>query len=196
MMRRRSGFGLELSQSSRMMAATMRWRTCETLGRMSLSERATIAMGLAQAPADPNWPYLMRSLHLLKGDAAVEVMAKLKEVRKAPAEPEYLRQAILCGLRTEKLGAKQASELLAFWTGAKPVAKDADWQETMKGWQDWFAKKYPNKQPAELPTTTVTSRYELEELIAFLSTEEAQRKATRSVARRCLRRPSVPNVIA
>ena len=136
--------------------------------------RTAAAMGLAQAPEEPNWPYLMRSLHLLEGNAAIEVMAKLKEVRKAPAEAEYLRQAILCGLRTKQAGAQHAADLLAFWTGENPVPDGADWEQAIGAWQSWFAQNYPNKQPAELPKVTVESRYDLHELIEFLGSDEAK----------------------
>lgn len=139
--------------------------------------RASAAMGLAQAPEDPNWPYLMRSLHLLDGESAIEVLTKLQQVRKAPAESEYLRQAILCGLRNNGPGAMEAAKLLAFWTGEQPAPEGAGWKESIQAWQGWFAKKYPNKQPAELPTSTVESRYELDELLEFLASEEAQQEA-------------------
>ena len=101
--------------------------------------------------------------------AAVEVLTKLKEVQKAPAEAEYLRQTIVCGLRLKGEGAMHASSLLSFWTGDEPAADDADWETAMKAWQDWYARKYPNKPAAELPAATTKSRWEVDELLKFLA---------------------------
>src|SRR5205814_774529 len=81
--------------------------------------RQAVAMGLAQSPEGDNWPYLLRSLTLLEGKAAQEVLARLRTVEQAPEEPEYYRQVILRGLLLKDQGADTAIELLEFWTGEK-----------------------------------------------------------------------------
>ena len=49
--------------------------------------RQAIAMGLAQQPAGRNWDYLVRSLPILEGVSAVEVLMKLQTVSYAPNRP-------------------------------------------------------------------------------------------------------------
>jgi putative heme-binding domain-containing protein len=134
--------------------------------------RQAVAMGLAQSPEGENWRYLLRSLTLLEGKAAQEVLAKLRTVEQAPEEPEYYRQVILRGLLLKDQGAETAAGLLEFWTGETPRAEGEGWEPKLAAWQKWFAEKYPDKPEANLPTPTADNKWKLAELMQFLSGEE------------------------
>ena len=79
----------------------------------------SIAMGLAQQPEGENWPLLVRSLSIVEGTAAQEVLVKLAQVDQAPDEPEAYRQVILRGLMLRDNGGQQAVALLEKWTGQR-----------------------------------------------------------------------------
>ena len=74
--------------------------------------RPFIAMGLAQDPSGDNFAYLLRSLPILEGAAAQEVLPRLVTADQRPAaeDSEVFRQVILLGL---KLGDDGASDALA-----------------------------------------------------------------------------------
>lgn len=133
--------------------------------------RQTVAMGLAQAPDGDNWDYLINSLPIVEGPAAREVIIKLQQVGFRPEEPEYVRQVILRGLELKDDGAEDASALLRHWTGFQAASADGSWEETMKVWQEWFAKKHPDRPRAELPTPDVSSKWKFEELVEHLTSD-------------------------
>ncbi|MGE3776035.1 MAG: HEAT repeat domain-containing protein, partial [Pirellulaceae bacterium] len=81
--------------------------------------RDKVAMGLAQRPDGENWSLLVRSLPVLDGNAAIEVLSRLKTVAMTSDSPEDLRQVILCGLKGHQNGAQHAVALLQDWTGHK-----------------------------------------------------------------------------
>ena len=134
-------------------------------------QRQTVAMGLAQQPDGLNWDYLIRSVPVLEGEAAREVMASLLTVDSAPEDPEAFRQVILRGLSLGEHGALDAAELLSFWTGDRPAGDDATWEETLSGWQTWFAERYPDRPKAELPSADAESKWKFDELLEHLTSE-------------------------
>lgn len=133
--------------------------------------RQAVAMGLAQSPEGENWRYLLRSLTLLEGKAAQEVLVKLRTVEQAPEEPEYYRQVILRGL-TLKDGADAATGLLEFWTGETPYSAVEDSPAKLAAWQKWYAEKYPDRPEAVLPTAPADNKWKLAELMQYLNGEE------------------------
>lgn len=134
--------------------------------------RQAVAMGLAQSPEGENWRYLLKSLTLLEGKAAQEVLAKLRTVEQAPEEPEYYRQVILRGLLLKEQGAQTAIGLLEFWTGETPYTVTDEWEQKLAAWQKWYADKYPTRPEAVLPTPTTDNKWKLAELMQFLNGEE------------------------
>ncbi len=139
--------------------------------------RTVVALGLAQQPDGENWNYLVKSLPFLEGDTLVDVLRKLIDVAKAPAEPEYVRHLIIAALRLGDT-AQNALELLEYWTGEQPSDPDAPVSEQVAAWQKWFSETYPELPEPVLPSTE-GSRWKLEELLAFL-TGEAAREASAS----------------
>ena len=148
------------------------------------SRRTTVAMGLAQSPGGKNWPLLIRSLPILEGDAAVEVLSQLKLVEGGPprqaAEPT--RYVILCGLRLKENGANHAIELLEHWYGEQRSKPDDRWDVALKAWQTWYAKQYPDSPPADLPKTAQPSAWNFDSLLTHLSEPETQGDATHGAA--------------
>ena len=142
------------------------------LWRNDPERRQLIAMGLAQVPDGENWDYLVRSLNVLEGEAAMEVIRQLKTVRVATDDPGALRQLILIGLRAEQEGRKiePVEQLLSHWTGMqRPESKSP----TMSLWQDWYARTYPDRPTAELPSGE-ESKWDLDELVRYIESDSGR----------------------
>ena len=137
--------------------------------------RNVVAVGLAQHPNDENWSYLVRSLNKLQGNIAKEVLIKLLEIEKAPAEPEYYRQVILAGLRLQDDGAIHAVNLLEYWTGETFVADEQQWEASIQACQEWFHKTHPDQLEAKLPEVSADAKYQLDELLKHLTSDAADK---------------------
>ena len=133
--------------------------------------RVTVAMGLAQAP-EANWSYLVRSLNIVDGQVAVNLMQKLTVIDKTPDDPEAYRRVILAGMKLKDRGALQAIQLLTHWTGEKRVQDDEPLDAAMEAWQEWFATRHPDHPPAELPEMTDEAKWKFEELLEALDDGE------------------------
>ena len=135
--------------------------------------RQAVAMGLAQSPDGRNWDYLVRSIPLLEGDPAREVLVKLQDVNYAPQEPEHIRQVILRGLQLGENGADDAIKLLQHWVGTTPDELGQTWESQLAAWQKWFEKTYPARPVPSLPVELGTNRWTYDDLLTYLSSEEA-----------------------
>ena len=115
--------------------------------------RVPIAMSLAQRPDGENWEYLVRSLSIVEGAAAQEVLVRLAQVDRTPQEDdsEAYRQVILRGLLLRDNGSRRAVALLEKWTGQQLTSPDQPWDQALAVWQDWFVEQYPDSPPATLP---------------------------------------------
>ncbi len=133
--------------------------------------RVTIAIGLAQKSDGENWPYLLKSLSIVEGAAAQEVLTRLAQVDRKPSadEAEIYRQVILRGLLLRDSGSRRAVELLQKWTGEQLTAADQPWDKSLAAWQQWFVEKYPNSPPAELPKEDEQDHWTYQELLSFLT---------------------------
>lgn len=140
--------------------------------------RLVAAMALAQQP-DANWEYLIRSLPIVDGEPAREVLRKLMEVEAAPGEAEHYRHAILVGLRLGKNGGILASDVLRHWTGLEftenptDVNQDDLWEAALATWQAWYADQYADHPPAELPVPAENGKWQYDELLTHLLSEQA-----------------------
>lgn len=130
--------------------------------------RQSVALGLAQNPDGQNWSYLVRSLALLDGPAARDVLKKLLDVEKAPADVEYHRQVILSGLRLKEAGAIDAVRLLEYWTGESFAQSSEDWKGGIEASQKWFHENHPERPKAELPVESQNAKWKYEELLEYL----------------------------
>jgi len=142
--------------------------------------RVTIAMSLAQKPEGENWPLLVRSLSIVEGSAAQEVLMRLAQVDQTPEEPEAYRQVILRGLLLGDNGSRRAVDLLEKWTGKQLTEPDAPTDEALAAWQGWFVEEYPDLPEPKLPRETEQNHWTTQELLSFLTSANG----TQGVAKR------------
>ncbi len=131
--------------------------------------RVTIAIGLAQTPDGDNWDYLVRSLSIVEGAAAQEVLTQLAKVDRTSDDPEVLRQVIVRGLMLRQNGSRNAVMLLEKWTGESLGQADLPWDQALANWQRWFVEKYPTLPEPKLPVESEQSQWTYQELLSFLS---------------------------
>ncbi len=140
--------------------------------RKDPERREIVALGLAQHPEGENWDYLVRSLNILEGESANEVVSQLKTVAVATDDPSALRQLILLGLRAEKerrsIGPMDG--LLRHWTGVEPPS---GMKVDMSFWQEWYAKTYHDR-PAPFETDSDASKWDLDELVKYIESESGR----------------------
>jgi putative heme-binding domain-containing protein len=131
--------------------------------------RVPVAMGLAQAPDGENWPLLVRSLPIVEGTAAQEVLVKLAEVERSPEDAEPYRQVILRGLMLRDNGSQRAVELLERWTGERHSEPTDSWQTALAAWQSWFVDRYPTQPEPQLPIESEKNHWTQQELLSYLN---------------------------
>jgi putative membrane-bound dehydrogenase-like protein len=100
---------------------------------------------------DEDWPVLVRSLPVVEGSSAREVLRALQRYQKRNDKPQEQRQVILLGLKLGDNGGREASQLLMRWTGAQVAQPREPWQSALAAWQKWFAETYPDLPEAALP---------------------------------------------
>jgi putative heme-binding domain-containing protein len=137
--------------------------------------RVTIAMCLAQKPSGENWPLLVKSLSIVEGSAAQEVLMRLTQVDQSPdtADAEAYRQTIIRGLLLRENGGRRAVALLEKWTGEQLGSPDDQWEPALAAWQEWFAARYPDSPPATLPVESEKNNWTYPELLSFLTGPQA-----------------------
>jgi putative heme-binding domain-containing protein len=128
-------------------------------------------MSLVQQPVEANWPILLDALKVAEGAAARDILAALAVVP-PPREPGPYRDAILSGLRLGDDGAEDAVRLLAHWGGKpSPGGAGGDWKAELAQWQKWYAAKFPEAPPAELPVDEGRDKWSYDELLTFLASD-------------------------
>ena len=130
--------------------------------------RGMAAWALSQAalqhPADlRDWQLMVRSLTVVEGSDAVSIMQALKRFRVRANKAQWVRQVILKGLQLPESEQVHAALLLQHWT-AIPAKSAESW--TMKQYQEWFQKEYPDAAPAVLPVDLPNHRWTLAKLIS------------------------------
>lgn len=128
--------------------------------------RGPVAMSLTQHPGGENWKLLVESLKTVEGPMAQEVLSALTRVNQRPADAAPFRDVILLGLKLGENGGADAMKLLTHWTGQN----GAD----MAGWQRWYAVKFPQAPPAELPSDAGRDKWSYEELLTFLNSDQGK----------------------
>jgi putative membrane-bound dehydrogenase-like protein len=113
--------------------------------------QALATYSLSRDRRDEDWPLLVRSLPIVEGGTARDVMRALQHYQKRNDKPQEQRQVILLGLKLGDQGGRDASQLLLRWTGAKVVEPREPWQTALASWQKWFAETYPDQPEAVLP---------------------------------------------
>ncbi|MFK8114968.1 MAG: HEAT repeat domain-containing protein [Rubripirellula sp.] len=142
------------------------------LWRSEPERRAVVAMALAQNPEGENWDYMVRSLNVLEDQAADEVVKALRTVRVATDDPMAIRQLILLGVRAEEQQSsfENVERLLEHWTG---MQRPEQASTSMRPWQKWYGKMYPDRPAATLPTGE-ESRWDFDQLVSYLDTDKGK----------------------
>ena len=142
------------------------------LWRSEPERRSVLAMALAQNPEDKNWDYLVRSLSVLDDQTSKVVIESLREVAIATDDPMALRQLILLGLRAQENSAdfENIEGLLEHWTGMQRPKGES---KSMRPWQKWYAKTYPDRMAAELPKSD-ESRWDFDQLATYLESDKGR----------------------
>jgi len=116
--------------------------------------RGSAARALAAAttirPTDlQDWQFMVRSLPVLQGDEAVDVLNALQRFRTRANKGQWVRQVILIGLQLPVDQQTAATSLLRHWTGV-PLRKSEAGEWTLEKYQQWFSKEYPDQPEAVL----------------------------------------------
>ena len=123
-------------------------------------------------PAD--WDRLVRSLSVVEGSTAREVLRALSRFGKKHDKPQDLRQVILTGLKLKDQGGRDAVVVLTRWTREKIVEPRGPWEQTLGAWQKWFAEKHPDQPEAVLPVEAEGAKWSYAELLEFLTSESGR----------------------
>ncbi|HEY5311591.1 MAG TPA: c-type cytochrome, partial [Pirellulales bacterium] len=138
--------------------------------------RQELAMGLAQQPSGANWPLLLRSLPIVEGMAAQEVLMQLASADRVSNDPQALRQVLLCGLKLGADGGEHAVRLLEKWTGKHLADSGAKPEAALAAWQKWFAGEYPDLAPPMLAGESDTNRWSAADILAHLASPEGRQR--------------------
>ena len=134
--------------------------------------RGYIATALTQNPGGENWSLMIRSLPVVEGAFAQQVLIALTKVDQVPDKPEPYRQVILRGLKLGENGGATAVRVLEKWTG-KPLSQPDDkWDVALAAWQKWFAETYPDEPAAKLPVESAENKWTYDELLTYLTGPE------------------------
>ncbi|MFO0870629.1 MAG: c-type cytochrome [Pirellulales bacterium] len=126
-----------------------------------------------------DWQALVRALPILSPPTANRVLAALATYPQRGTKPRWLREVILVGWRLPPDDRLAAVRLLEHWTGRRLPAADPLPTAQLTDWQRWFAEKYPDEPPAELPVDRPQARYRYQELLAVLRRADRQEDARR-----------------
>ncbi len=137
--------------------------------------RASIAMGLAQAPGGENFELVCRSIPLLDSSAARDVINKLCECEEKCDDSEVFRQLIIRGLEFQEEGGIEVLTLLQKWSPEQVDDQSKPTAERLAAWQKWYADLFPDRPPAELPKAAAENKHNLTELLKHLSSDEGRR---------------------
>ncbi len=138
------------------------------------TRRVEVALGMAEASAEDNWSYLVRSLPILDPDDARQMLVTLRQVRQWPTEAEPYRQVILVAERLENEGAAEAIALLEHWQGFAHRGEEIPWQVALQAWKGWFKDKYPDQPVPELTISDGNGKWDEQGLLKQLGRAEQE----------------------
>ena len=118
---------------------------------------------------------LVRSLSVVDGSTARDVLRALVRFAPVAAKPGLLRQVILIGLKLKEQGADDASALLVHWTNQRPNPQNAAGIPSIAGWQKWFVDSYPNEPEPKLPIASSQDKYTYAQIMAYLASEQGRK---------------------
>ena len=136
--------------------------------------RGSAARALAAAttlrPTDlQDWRYMVRSLPVVQGDEAVDVLSALQRFRTRANKGQWVRQVILIGLQLPVDQQTAATGLMRHWTGV-PLRKSEASEWTLEKYQQWFSKEYPDQPEAVLPVDPTGRKWTMTTLESAVQT--------------------------
>jgi putative heme-binding domain-containing protein len=134
--------------------------------------QALATYALHHPPQEADWPLLVRSLPVVEGAAARDVLRALARYKTKNDKPQDQRQVILLGLKLGENGGREASRLLLQWTGEAVSEPREPWQSALAAWQKWFGQKYPDQPDPVLPAEP-ESQQVFAAVLDFLASEES-----------------------
>jgi putative heme-binding domain-containing protein len=137
----------------------------------------------SKARREADWLLLVRSLAVVEGSTARDVLRVLTKFPRKDDKAPDIRQVILLGLKLGDQGGREAAALLTHWTGQRVADARGPWPATLTAWQKWFAEKYPDQPEPVLSVEASENKYTFSQLLAFLSGDEsAEGSVERGVA--------------
>lgn len=115
-----------------------------------------------------DWRLLVRSLEIVEGQRARQVLRTLSRFRERSTKPRWIRQVIVLGMQLGDRGGKEAIVLLEHWSGRIESKSTDSWEEGLKKWQEWYANSYPKQPDAVLPTLPAEAKWQFDELRNYL----------------------------
>jgi len=104
-----------------------------------------------------DWQLLVRSLAVVEGSQAAEVIRALSQFRDRATNPVWIRWVILRALEFEPENQEMADNLLSHWAGIEtPTGVDR-----IPAWQQWFHETHPDQPPAVQPPPHSSGRWDL-----------------------------------
>ncbi|HEX3725718.1 MAG TPA: HEAT repeat domain-containing protein [Pirellulales bacterium] len=120
---------------------------------------------------EADWQLLIRSLAIVEGATARDVLKALAKFPQKDDKPQDQRQVLLLGLKLGDQGGKDASMLLQHWTGQKLTTPRTPWPEALAAWQKWFVEKYPDQPEPVLPVEAAGTKWTFAQLLELLSSD-------------------------
>lgn len=118
-----------------------------------------------------DWRLLVRSLPIVEGQPARDVLQALLQFNQRSNNGTWQRHAILTGLRLNEDGAGDAIKLLQYWTNEE-IGAGQPVSQALAEWQVWLHRRYPYLPPAELPSDPPDAKHRFDDLLAYLQSEE------------------------
>ena len=151
----------------------------ETLRRFydtNADQRGELARAMAENPKPGDAPYFLRTLRFADPTTAQLSLSALQKLRYKPQNPDEIREVILAGLKLGNNGGLAAVRLLQRWTGSRHQA-GRDIAAALVHYQQWYAKRFPDAPPAELPKVDAEkTKYTYQQLMDMIERRQAWRQ--------------------
>jgi len=137
--------------------------------------RAIATQALNGKRRQRDFELLLRSLPVVEGNDARQVIRALDTYRFVATSPRWTRQVLLAGLRLGKQGGDDAIALLRHFNGEDVSEGIEQLDRRLSAWQAWFREKYPELPDPSLPAQPPTAKWGYDELLSFLKNDAGDR---------------------
>ena len=131
-------------------------------------------MALSLHPEGENWDYLVRSLSVLENQSADEVLKALSNAPRSRPTIQWQFVSSFCWVSAPKNKTTAMNMSNRCWNIGPACKRPEGAKNTMRPWQKWYAKMYPDRvRPAELPREE-ESRWDFDQLVGYLDSSEGR----------------------